>query len=385
PKQHDMSIEEQPWLTICVILLIIKTCIGEHVCIEGLACNVNRSATVYLLKYFCEILNETKELQQITNDKQKNQVVRIQHFTFIFAEDVNKQNRQAAQTMEMMYTIIADEFKSMDNKDMRPEDYLNFFCLGNREEPPSNGSPESEKSTYKSAEIDIEFMKKKLEDLDKPMKRRNDKLLKIEHELCERITELEMQVEVILGYDWKIFVLDHLEGYHICLSFAVVGFLILMFLFQVDYVILLFHFIIETHVIGIYILNLERGYATTSFLIVLIQGGSSSEEGIQWKGFMRSCACYYSPLEQHGTMLEGSNAKLVTNSLSCMLFDNIEYFIIRDKGQVVSRDGEVLILLQNCFLGKKRTMLMSNICAFLHKYKQIGLSLDQQHRLPLSF
>jgi hypothetical protein len=35
-----------------------------------------------------------------------------------------------AQTMEMMYTIIADEFKSMDNKDMRPEDHLNFFCLG---------------------------------------------------------------------------------------------------------------------------------------------------------------------------------------------------------------------------------------------------------------
>jgi phospholipase D1/2 len=43
--------------------------------------------------------------------------------------------------------MIADEFKSMDNKDMCPEDYLNFFCLGNREEPPSNGSPESEKST----------------------------------------------------------------------------------------------------------------------------------------------------------------------------------------------------------------------------------------------
>ena len=48
--------------------------------------------------------------------------------------------------------IIADEFKSMDNKDMRPEDYLNFFCLGNREEPPSNGSPESEKSTDKRPE-----------------------------------------------------------------------------------------------------------------------------------------------------------------------------------------------------------------------------------------
>ncbi|KAL5675186.1 hypothetical protein ACJX0J_011317, partial [Zea mays] len=58
-----------------------------------------------------------------------------------------------AHTMEMMYTIIADEFKSMDNKDMRPEDYLNFFCLGNREEPPSNGSPESEKSTDKRSEV----------------------------------------------------------------------------------------------------------------------------------------------------------------------------------------------------------------------------------------
>ncbi|CAD6218289.1 unnamed protein product [Miscanthus lutarioriparius] len=56
-----------------------------------------------------------------------------------------------AQTMEMMYRIIADELKAMDNKDMHPEDYLNFFCLGNREEPPSNGSPESEKSTDKSA------------------------------------------------------------------------------------------------------------------------------------------------------------------------------------------------------------------------------------------
>jgi hypothetical protein len=36
-------------------------------------------------------------------------------------------------------------------------------------------------------------MKKKLEDLDKPMKRRNDKLLKIEHELCERVQHQLLQ------------------------------------------------------------------------------------------------------------------------------------------------------------------------------------------------
>lgn len=50
---------------------------------------------------------------------------------------------------------------------------------------------------------DIEFMKKRLEDLDKSMKRSNDKQLKIEHELCERvIAHLEEGKDVRLG-DWK--------------------------------------------------------------------------------------------------------------------------------------------------------------------------------------
>ncbi|AQK40931.1 GTP-binding protein PTD004 [Zea mays] len=50
---------------------------------------------------------------------------------------------------------------------------------------------------------DIEFMKKKLEDLDKSMKRSNDKQLKIEHELCERVIgHLEEGKDVRLG-DWK--------------------------------------------------------------------------------------------------------------------------------------------------------------------------------------
>ncbi|AQK50234.1 Obg-like ATPase 1 [Zea mays] len=50
---------------------------------------------------------------------------------------------------------------------------------------------------------DLEFMEKKLEDLDKSMKRSNDKQLKIEHELCERvIAHLEERKDVRLG-DWK--------------------------------------------------------------------------------------------------------------------------------------------------------------------------------------
>ncbi|RWR92386.1 C2/PLDc/PLD_C/PLDc_2 domain-containing protein [Cinnamomum micranthum f. kanehirae] len=40
-----------------------------------------------------------------------------------------------SQTIQMMYNIVAQELKSMDLKDSHPQDYLNFYCLGNREEP----------------------------------------------------------------------------------------------------------------------------------------------------------------------------------------------------------------------------------------------------------
>ncbi|KAL5201158.1 hypothetical protein ABZP36_035512 [Zizania latifolia] len=53
-----------------------------------------------------------------------------------------------AQTMEMMYRIIAQELKANNIENAHPQDYLNFYCLGNREEASSNGSPES---TDKSA------------------------------------------------------------------------------------------------------------------------------------------------------------------------------------------------------------------------------------------
>ncbi|GKV42898.1 hypothetical protein SLEP1_g50258 [Rubroshorea leprosula] len=37
------------------------------------------------------------------------------------------------ETMQMMYAIIAQELKAMDMEDLHPQDYLNFYCLGNRE------------------------------------------------------------------------------------------------------------------------------------------------------------------------------------------------------------------------------------------------------------
>ncbi|KAJ4843492.1 hypothetical protein Tsubulata_029123 [Turnera subulata] len=40
------------------------------------------------------------------------------------------------QTMQMMYDIIAKELKSMNIENSHPQDYLNFYCLGNREELP---------------------------------------------------------------------------------------------------------------------------------------------------------------------------------------------------------------------------------------------------------
>ncbi|KAM3362949.1 phospholipase D delta [Capsicum galapagoense] len=43
-----------------------------------------------------------------------------------------------SQTIQMMYQIIATELKSMQLLDSHPQDYLNFYCLGNREEIPGS-------------------------------------------------------------------------------------------------------------------------------------------------------------------------------------------------------------------------------------------------------
>lgn len=42
--------------------------------------------------------------------------------------------------MQMMYEIIAHELKAMNLDNAHPKDYLNFYCLGNREECPVESS-----------------------------------------------------------------------------------------------------------------------------------------------------------------------------------------------------------------------------------------------------
>ncbi|KAL0323225.1 UNVERIFIED_CONTAM: Phospholipase D delta [Sesamum angustifolium] len=56
------------------------------------------------------------------------------------------------QTMQMMYDIIAREIKSSQLENAHPTDYLNFYCLGNREEcneeeSKANGQPASNGNT----------------------------------------------------------------------------------------------------------------------------------------------------------------------------------------------------------------------------------------------
>ncbi|KAH7851166.1 hypothetical protein Vadar_008065 [Vaccinium darrowii] len=48
------------------------------------------------------------------------------------------------QTMQMMYGIVARELKSMQFADAHLQDYLNFYCLGNREEMPEERRQEDE-------------------------------------------------------------------------------------------------------------------------------------------------------------------------------------------------------------------------------------------------
>ncbi|MCO5576766.1 hypothetical protein L7F22_030585 [Adiantum nelumboides] len=68
-----------------------------------------------------------------------------------------------SQTMEMMFTLIANALQETGkDKDHHPTDFLNFFCLGNREVISDNGSapstPRDEKSSQALARKSGRFM-----------------------------------------------------------------------------------------------------------------------------------------------------------------------------------------------------------------------------------
>ncbi|TYH87534.1 hypothetical protein ES332_D01G123600v1 [Gossypium tomentosum] len=53
-----------------------------------------------------------------------------------------------AQTIQMMYGVVAQELKSMGIENSHPQDYLNFYCLGNREEVPKSSGPSSSQCNH---------------------------------------------------------------------------------------------------------------------------------------------------------------------------------------------------------------------------------------------
>ncbi|KAL2939721.1 Phospholipase D beta 1 [Bienertia sinuspersici] len=53
------------------------------------------------------------------------------------------------QTMQMMYEVIARELKIMQLTDLNPQDYLNFYCLGNREDISAESLEETDQSNEK--------------------------------------------------------------------------------------------------------------------------------------------------------------------------------------------------------------------------------------------
>uniref|UniRef100_A0A7N2MZD6 phospholipase D n=1 Tax=Quercus lobata TaxID=97700 RepID=A0A7N2MZD6_QUELO len=57
------------------------------------------------------------------------------------------------QTMQMMYGIIARELKSMHLEDSHPQDYLNLYCLGKREELPKEVSAPPNQSVKKAEKV----------------------------------------------------------------------------------------------------------------------------------------------------------------------------------------------------------------------------------------
>lgn len=51
--------------------------------------------------------------------------------------------------MQMMYDVVARELKTMQRMDLNPQDFLNFYCLGNREEVPEESLNEVNQSSDK--------------------------------------------------------------------------------------------------------------------------------------------------------------------------------------------------------------------------------------------
>ncbi|KAL8172128.1 hypothetical protein V2J09_023932 [Rumex salicifolius] len=59
------------------------------------------------------------------------------------------------QTMQMMYELIANELKGVDLEGITVQDYLNFYCLGNRETPPADGSDSDQQSNSSSEPVSV--------------------------------------------------------------------------------------------------------------------------------------------------------------------------------------------------------------------------------------
>lgn len=55
------------------------------------------------------------------------------HHSIVIVMLMKRNSHSQGQTMEMMYEIIARELKLHNIENRNPQDYLNFYCLGNRE------------------------------------------------------------------------------------------------------------------------------------------------------------------------------------------------------------------------------------------------------------
>lgn len=60
-------------------------------------------------------------------------------------------------TIQMMYEIVAKELKIMNIENAHPQDYLNFYCLGNREELPKDDLQQDDQSLEKSTAVTINY------------------------------------------------------------------------------------------------------------------------------------------------------------------------------------------------------------------------------------
>lgn len=139
---YDLCTDHIVDITTLMMIDVSNHCKFSCTCTNDSICTAVTALMMYQIIANSVVLVTANESNCIYDSSYTNDV--IKSFLFlIFLFDFFFQG----QTMQMMYQIIAKELRSMNIENAHPHDYLNFYCLGNREKLPTTVSCSSSQTS----------------------------------------------------------------------------------------------------------------------------------------------------------------------------------------------------------------------------------------------